>query len=243
MRNVVLTIAYDGTNYSGWQIQKNAITVQGVIQKILENIVQHNIRIRVAGRTDTGVHAVGQVASFKTTASMSPRNIKEALNSMLPPDIRVLDVNDEDEKFHPRYSAIKRWYRYIIYNTDVPSPFFRNYSFWIRREIDIELLNGYCEKILGEHDFTSFAMIENGSSPIRKVFNCEIEKRGDFILLDIVANSFLRRMVRSIVGTFLDLERNKKPPEDVERILLARERRLAGQTAYPCGLYLMKVFY
>ena len=243
MRNVVLNIAYDGTNYCGWQIQKNAITIQGVIQKLIENIVQHNIKMRVAGRTDTGVHAVGQVASFKTTSRISDQEFKDALNSMLPPDIRIMDVNDRDEKFHPRYSAIKRWYRYIIYNKDVPSPFFRNYSFWIKREIDVELLNRYCEKILGEHDFTSFAMIEDGSSPIRMVYECEVKRKGDFILFDIVANSFLRRMVRSIVGTFLDKERNKKEPEEIERILLARERKLAGQTAYPCGLYLMKVYY
>ena len=239
----MLTISYDGTNYSGWQIQKNAITVQGVIQGVLENIVQHNIRMRVAGRTDTGVHAVGQVASFKTTSRIAPENFKEALNSMLPPDIRIIAVDEMDESFHPRYSAIKRWYRYIIYNADVPSPFFRNYSFWIRRKIDLELINLYCEKIYGEHDFTSFAMIEKEKSPVRVVYNCEAKRRGDFILIDIVANSFLRRMVRSIVGTFLELERNNKKPDEIERILLAKERKLAGQTAYPCGLYLMKVYY
>jgi len=243
MRNIVLTLSYDGTNYSGWQIQNNAITVQGVIQRVLENIVQHNLKMRVAGRTDTGVHAVGQVASFKTVSRIPTTNLKEALNSMLPPDIRVLEVVDGNENFHPRYSAIKRWYRYIIYNNDVPSPFFRNYSFWIRREVDIELLNKYCKKILGEHDFTSFAMIEDKNSSVRVVYKCEVKRKGDFILIDIVANSFLRRMVRSIVGTFLDLEKDKKEPEEVERILLAKERKLAGKTAYPCGLYLMKVYY
>ena len=243
MRNIALIIAYDGTNYSGWQIQKNAITIQGVIQRILENIVQHNVKMKVAGRTDTGVHAVGQVASFKTTSRMSINDFKEALNSMLPSDIRILGVEEKDEKFHPRFSAHKRWYRYIIYNKDVPSPFFRNYSYWVRRDINMNLLKMYSEKIVGEHDFTSFAMLDKDNSPVRIIYNCEVNRKGDFVLFDIVANSFLRRMVRSIVGTFLDLERNRKDPDELERILLARERKLAGQTAYPSGLYLMKVFY
>ncbi len=243
MRNVALTIAYDGTNYSGWQIQKNAITVQGVIQKVLSNIVQHNVRLKVAGRTDTGVHAVGQVASFRTTSRMSPHEFKEALNSMLPADIRVLGVEDVDEEFHPRYSAKKRWYRYLIYNVEVPSPFFRNYSLWVRKGLDVELLNRYAKVVEGEHDFTSLAMLERGNSPVRIVYSCEVKRRGDFVVVDIVANSFLRRMVRSIVGTFLDLEKNSMPPEEMEKIIFAKERRLAGQTAYPNGLYLMKVFY
>ncbi len=243
MRNIALILAYDGTNYSGWQIQNNAITIQGILQKILSNIVQHNVRMKVAGRTDAGVHAVGQVASFKTVSKMKCNEFKEALNSMLPADIRVLDVYDVAESFHPRYDAKKRWYRYLIYNIDVPSPFFRNYSLWVRKRLNIDLLKEYARRVEGEHDFTSLAMLEKGNSPVRIVYNCEIEKRGDFVIVDIVANSFLRRMVRSIVGTFLELEKDSKDPDEMDRIILSKERRLAGQTAYPNGLYLMKVFY
>ena len=243
MRNIALKVAYDGTNYSGWQIQKNAITIQEIIQKLLERIVQHSIKIRVAGRTDAGVHAIGQVASFKTTSKMKRDEFKEAMNSMLPSDIRIMGVEDKDDKFHPRYRAIKRWYRYIIYNADVDSPFFRNYALWLRREIDVDLLNMYCRRIIGDHDFTSLAVVEGGRSPVRRIYECEARRKGDFIILDIIANSFLRKMVRSIVGTFLELERNHNKPEEIDRIIISRRRKLAGKTACPYGLYLMKVYY
>jgi len=243
MRNIILTIAYDGSNYSGWQIQKNAVTIQEIVQQLLEKIVKHNIKMRVAGRTDAGVHAVGQVASFKTKSKMNSGEFKEAMNSLLPSDIRIMEVEDKDDNFHPRYRAIRRWYRYIIYNADVHSPFFKNYVLWLKREIDVDLLSQYCKRIIGDHDFTSFAVMEEGRSPIRKIYECEVKRKGDFIVLDITANSFLRKMVRSIIGTFLELEKNHKNPEELDRIMLAKERRLTGKTACPYGLYLMKVYY
>jgi tRNA pseudouridine38-40 synthase len=243
MRNIGLKISYDGTRYAGWQVQKNANTVQSVIQAGLSRILKRETKLRAAGRTDSGVHAVGQIASFETASRMTEGQFMMALNSVLPGDIRILDVFEAPMDFHPRYSAKKRWYRFIISNTAVLAPFLRNYSMWINRRVDISLLNEYCKKITGTHDFTSFATIIGGEKPLRSVFKCNFIKKDDFIIFDITAGSFLRKMVRTIVGSFLELEKKKCAPESVSEILSARNRSLAGKTADSCGLYLMKVFY
>ncbi len=243
MRNIVLKIAYDGTGYSGWQIQKNAVTVQGVVQDVLSGILKDEMTLKASGRTDAGVHALGQIASFTTTSGMKEQQFKLALNSRLPADIRILDVFEMPVKFHPRYSAKKRWYRYIISNVAVLSPFFRNYALWVGREINIHLLNEYCKKITGTHDFTSFATLAGDEIPLCRVFKCGFLRKNDFIIFDIIAKSFLRKMVRTILGSFLDLEKHERIPEKVNEILRARSRNKAGKTARSCGLYLIKVFY
>lgn len=243
MRHIALEIVYDGTRYSGWQIQNNAVTIQGVIQEKLQEITQEPLRMRVAGRTDAKVHALGQIASFKTNCRMTEEQIKCALNSMIPKDIRVFRVFEVPISFHPRYSAKKRWYRYIISNVPEPIPFFKNYTLWVRRNINISLLNEYSEGIIGIHDFTSFATLDAGESPVREVLECMVSRKNDFIILDITANSFLRKMVRTIVGTFLELEKEGAKSERLTEILNARDRSEAGKTAYPGGLYLVKIFY
>ena len=243
MRNIGLKISYDGTRYSGWQIQKNTKTVQGVMQEVLSTILKDGVKLRASGRTDTGVHAVGQIAAFETESRMTEGQFMMALNSMLPSDIRILDVFEEPMDFHPRFSAKKRWYRYLISNTSVLPPFFRNYSLWVDRDINIPLMNEYCKKIIGTHDFTSFATMTVDDQPLRNVFKCCFIKRNDFIIFDITAGSFLRKMVRTIVGSFLEFEKNGRIPESVNEILNAKNRSRAGKTAQSCGLYLMKVFY
>jgi tRNA pseudouridine38-40 synthase len=243
MRNIGLKISYDGTRYAGWQIQKNAETVQGVIQDALSRILKGEGKLKASGRTDTGVHAVGQIAAFETDSRMTEGQFMMALNSLLPSDIRILDVFEVPVDFHPRYSAKKRWYRYIISNTSVLPPFFRNYSLWVNRDINIPLMNEYCKKIIGTHDFTSFATMTDDDQPLRRVFKCCFKKRNDFIIFDIAAGSFLRKMVRTIVGSFLEFEKIGRMPENVSEILTAKNRSRAGKTAQSCGLYLMKVFY
>ena len=243
MRNIVLEIAYDGTPYSGWQIQNNAVTIQGIIEDKLQEITQEQVRVLVAGRTDAKVHALGQIASFKTNCRISEEQIKCALNSMIPRDIRIFRVFEVPMSFHPRYSAKKRWYRYIINNGPEPIPFFKNFALWIRRSINIALLNEYSDRIIGVHDFTSFATLVDRESTEREVYECSVTRKNDFIILDIVANSFLRKMVRTIVGTFLELEKEHAGPERVTEILKAKDRSAAGKTAYPGGLYLVKIFY
>ncbi len=243
MRNIVLEIAYDGSRFAGLQVQKNAVTIQGVVESALEKILKRFVRIKYAGRTDAGVHALGQVISFSAENAMSAEQFKRALNSLLPLDIRILGATEAAPEFHPRYSAKKRWYRYIISTSEVQVPFFRNYAFWLRRSIDIDLLNSYATNIIGVHDFSSFARREPDQKPFREIFECRIRRRGDFVVLDIIANSFLRKMVRAIVGTFLELEKNSEPPERVTEILKAASRSKAGKTVSPGGLYLVKVFY
>ncbi len=243
MRNIVLEIAYDGSRFAGLQVQNNAVTIQGIIESALEIILKRFVRIKYAGRTDAGVHALGQVVSFSAEGAMTGRQFVRALNSLLPMDIRVHGAFEAAPEFHPRYSAKKRWYRYIISTSEVQVPFFRNYALWIRRSIDIDLLNRYAGIIEGPHDFTSFARCEPGQNPLREMYECRICRKGDFVVLDFVANSFLRKMVRTIIGTFLELEREGESPHRIEEILHAVNRSQAGKTVFPGGLYLMKVFY
>ncbi len=243
MRSIALELVYDGTRYAGWQIQHNAVTVQGVVEEVLERIVKHRVRLTYAGRTDAGVHALGQVAAFKTESRMTAHQFEAALNTELPFDIRVRRVFETMPGFHARYSARMRWYRYLIWNSREQVPFFKNYSLWLWREVNTALLGDYCKAIVGEHDFTSFATVEKGGNPVRTVFECAIGKKNDFVVFDIIANSFLRKMVRTIVGTFLELEKEKEKPQRIGEILQARERKEAGMTVYAGGLYLAKVFY
>jgi tRNA pseudouridine38-40 synthase len=243
MRNVALEIAYDGTAYSGWQLQNNAVTVQGVVEEALIRTGTASPRLRVAGRTDAGVHALGQVASFFTGSGMTPREYQLALNSLMPFDVRVLGARDAPSSFHPRFSARKRWYRYLVYNGDTLNPFFRNYALWLARGVNLGLLGEYAKRIVGRHDFTSFASLEPGDDPVREVYSCEVTKKNDFIIFDITANGFLRKMVRTLVGTFFELEKQEAEAGRITGIFRARNREKAGSTVFPGGLYLMKVFY
>jgi len=243
MRNIGLEIAYDGYRYSGWQIQDNALTIQGVLENALKKISKEPVRLKAAGRTDAGVHALGQVASFSTKNRMTPDQFKRAINSLVNRDIRVMRSFEASINFNPRYMADKRWYRYIINNSKNAIPFFRNYSLWLKRKIDIALLNSYCSRITGERDFTSFSTITKGESPIRRIYECSFKRKDDFVIFDIVANSFLRKMVRTIIGTFLDLEKNGENPGMIDKILNMNNRSEAGTTVFAGGLYLIKVFY
>ena len=236
-------VSYDGTAYAGLQVQENARTIQGVIEHSLEEVLKHRMRIMYAGRTDAGVHAVGQVISFSTESNMTGEQFKHALNALIPKDIRIMKALVVGPDFHPRYSARARWYRYIIWNGREPVPFFRNYSLRLERPVDIIKLRSCCKRIVGEHNFTSFASLEQDENPVRKVISCEVYKKNDFIILDLIANGFLRKMVRTIVGTFLQLEQKGERPEKIDEILKAENRGEAGSTAYAGGLYLTKVFY
>jgi tRNA pseudouridine38-40 synthase len=236
-------VAYDGTDYAGWQIQDNARTIQGVIEDALQRVLKQRIRVAYAGRTDAGVHALGQVISFETESGMTGEQFVRALNALLPTQIRIMRQLSVADGFHPRYSASSRWYRYIIWNGGELVPFFRNYALWLNRRIDLELLRAYSRRIIGEHDFTSFATVSPGETPIRRVLRCEVSRRNDFIVFDIEANSYLRKMVRTLVGTFLGLEHRDCPPERIDAMLVAKDREAGGETAFAGGLYLARVFY
>jgi tRNA pseudouridine38-40 synthase len=236
-------VCYDGTAYAGLQVQENAQTIQGVIERSLGVVLKEGIRIAYAGRTDAGVHALGQVISFRSESGMTGEQFTHAINALMPQDIRIMKPLDVGGDFHPRYSARARWYRYIVWNGPRPVPFYRNYSLWLDRSIDVERLRLFGKSIVGEHNFSSFASLDPDDNPVRTVFSFDVQRKNGFVLIDIVANAFLRKMVRSIVGTFLQLEQRGEEPERVDEILHAENRGEAGSTAFAGGLYLARVYY
>ena len=245
MRNIKLVIEYDGTNYHGWQIQPNAASIQETIEDRLRTILQENIRITASGRTDAGVHALAQVAHFHSESHLNVKNIQRGLNSLLPPDISIKEICDVDHDFHARYSAKSKVYRYIILNQQFPSPLYRNFSWFIHSNLDIELMNKAFQSLKGRHDFSSFkASGCNSHHPVREAYNVSIkESPNRLICLDIEANAFLKQMVRNIVGTIVDVGQGKISLEEFVEILHAKDRKRAGITAPAKGLFLLKVRY
>lgn len=251
MRNIKLVVEYDGTNYCGWQIQPGVNTIQGVIESCLTKIVKADTQIIGAGRTDAGVHALGQVANFKTNSKMTTEQFKIALNSILPKDIVIKEVDEVDHNFHARYSAVSRTYEYTIINAKTPSAFLRNYAYLVPKPLDINLMADACNILLGIHDFSSFA---SGSDPldnfIRNVTEAkcwiqdnEYRYSGKIIKFRISANAFLRGMVRAIVGTLIEIGKGKIMPDKLIEILEARDRSKAGYNVPAKGLCLVRVDY
>ena len=256
MRNIKLLIEYEGTNYCGWQIQPECETIQGIIESSLSKITKVDTDVIGAGRTDAGVHALGQAANFRTDSRMTPDEFKSALNSLLPRDIVIKHVEEVDESFHSRYDAINRVYHYTILNSATPSAFLRNNVYVISRPIDVELMNTACEFLMGTHDFSSFG---SASDPVRStvrnikharwyVFDsqCSVIDEGckhHLIQLRIEANAFLRGMVRAIAGTLLEVGLGKIAPEKIKDILEMKDRSSAGPSLPAKGLCLVRVDY
>jgi tRNA pseudouridine38-40 synthase len=245
MRNIRLVIEYDGTNYHGWQIQPNATSIQETIEDRLQKITQEEIRLIAAGRTDAGVHAVEQVANFSTNSQLDINNIQRGLNSLLPPDIAIKQISEAEQDFHSRYSAKSKIYRYVILNRRFPSPLYRNFSWFIPFKLDIKEMKSAVQCLIGEHDFSSFkASGCNSHNPIRELYGISLDKdpKG-FIIFEIEANAFLKQMVRNIVGTMVDVGKGKIGVSEFEEILRAKDRKKAGITAPPQGLFLVKIKY
>lgn len=237
-------IEYDGTQYCGWQIQEEEKSVQGEIQAAIESMVHHEVKLIGAGRTDAGVHALGQVANFNTTASIEPFSIKRGLNGILPPDIVIHNAENVPLEFHSRFDAKKRWYRYQLHHGEQPLALLRNIYTFSPFPIDLGLMNEAARILVGEHDFSSFRSSQcSAKNPVRTLSKLDIDSGNNIILFDFEAQSFLHNMVRVIVGTLLEVGRGKFTVEDVKRILEARDRTQAGPTAPPHGLILMQVVY
>lgn len=239
------TVAYDGSGYAGWQIQPNDPTVQAEIERAASAVLDEKVNVVASGRTDSGVHARGQVCHFDSpNKSMPPEKYSLAINRHLPPDIRVLASSRAAEDFHARYSAIAREYRYYLRQTQIADPFERPYSYCRSRLPAPALLDGYAAKLVGRHDFTTFSAAGDESlTKLREVYSAAVYMQRGIMVFRIVGNAFLWRMVRSLVGTMLELGQNEAPPDRMAELLSLRDRSLAGATAPPHGLFLHKVSY
>ena len=239
-----LTIEYDGTNYHGWQLQKNAVTIQGTLESALSRIFNEPVRVRVAGRTDTGVHALGQVATFKTEKAIEQYRLQRALNGILPSDIVVKQIEEVPDIFNPRHDALSRTYRYQIWNHRWLSAIWARYAWHVSFPLNVAVMNQAAALLIGEHDFSSFQgsdWVEH--DPQRTVLHSELRQEGEFLVYHVEARSFLRHMVRNIVGTLVDVGRGAITVEDFVAIFAARDRTRAGVNAPPQGLFLVRVSY
>lgn len=244
MRNIKLLIEYDGTNYHGWQRQLNAITIQEIMENTLLKITSERVPIISAGRTDAGVHAIGQVANFKTDSGMEDISFLKAFNSILPKDIVVKDAVTVDDNFHSRYYAKSKIYKYCILNNHCPSAFDYRYSWFIRQPLELEAMKEAAYFIIGTHDFSSFRSSTcEAKTPVRILTRLDIEKREDMIFFHFEADGFLKQMVRNIVGTLVYVGRGVFEPNAVKKILESKNRSAAGPTAPPHGLFLVEVKY
>jgi tRNA pseudouridine38-40 synthase len=244
VRNISLLIAYDGTNYHGWQRQPGVVTVEQRLREAVQKVLNHEIKIYAGARTDSGVHALGQVINFRTEKGIELLNLAKGLNSLLPPDIRVMGASDEHESFHARYSARSKTYVYCILNEAFNSPFLARYVLHWPHSLDIPSMNEALKWILGEHDFSSFKKKDEFyKNPVREVKRARFARRGGMIYFIVEATGFLRYMVRIIVGTSILVGQGKISPVGFKEILESNERERAGQTMPPQGLFLKKIRY
>lgn len=244
MKRVKLTVAYDGTNYCGWQVQPNGITIQEVLNQCLSEFTGEKIETIGASRTDAGVHALGNVAVFDTEMRMPGDKFSFALNQRLPEDIRIQKSEEVDVNFHPRYIKSQKTYEYQILNRRFPIPTERFYSHFTYIPLDIEKMREAAEYLVGEHDFKSFCGTgAQVKTTVRTVKEIQIEKNEDRITIRITGEGFLYNMVRIIAGTLMDIGGGLYPPEKMQEILEAKDRKKAGPTAPARGLTLMEIQY
>lgn len=244
MKRVKLTIAYDGTNYCGWQIQNNAVTIQEEIEKACQNLFSREISLIGASRTDTGVHAKGQVAILDIDTTIPTDRIAYALNSKLPSDIVILDSVEVSSDFHPRYNAVNKTYEYKIFNSKFLLPQLRLYSHFYYKKLDINKMKEAANNFVGEYDFKAFC--STGSSvktTVREVYFCKVECHEEMINIQINGNGFLYNMVRIIVGTLIEVGTGKIKPKDIIEIIESGERDKAGPTVPAKGLTLVEINY
>lgn len=245
--NYKLTLAYDGTHFSGWQVQPNGISIQQKLQEALQIITHDQVHVTGSGRTDAGVHALKQVANFRSDNTLDLRRLQASLNGLLPYDIRILKCEEAPLDFHARYSATSKCYHYNLTLSPVQLPFHRLYSWHIRENLDRELLKRAARLFIGTHDFTSFANEAHAGSaahdPVRTLTRLDIIEHDEGVRLELEANGFLYKMVRNIVGVLHEVATGKRAVEEIDTILAAKDRRQAGKAAPAQGLFLAYVTY
>lgn len=242
-----IVIVYDGTHYGGWQVQKNAVSIQSLIESSLSRILRARTTLSGSGRTDARVHSLGQTAHFTTDSTIAPSRILFSLNGLLPPDIRILSIERMPMEFHARYSAISKVYHYHLHLDPIPDPFKHLYSYHVPHPVDLDLLKETAQYFVGTHDFSSFANEGHKGSAaknaVRTIYRLDIVDEPGGVRLEFEGNGFLYKMVRNIVGTLLDVCAGKIAKEHIPEIFAAKDRRQAGRAAPPHGLYLMEVKY
>ncbi len=254
MKNIRLIIEYDGTRYNGWQVQHKdqrrkggkVKTIQGVLEGALFNILSRRARLISSSRTDSGVHALNHVANFSVSTRLIPGQIKNALNSVLPPDISVKEAEEADKDFNSQYDAVSKTYRYSICTGDYISPFLKKYAYHFRQPLDACLMRREAAILIGKHDFKAFRSSGGGperNNCVRTIKRLSIRKKNGLLEIEIEADGFLYNMARNIVGTLIEVGRGKFPPGSAQRILKGKDRRAAGPTVPAKGLCLAEVKY
>ena len=244
MKRIRIFVAYDGTNYCGWQVQPNGVTIEEKLNKSLARLTGEEIRIIGASRTDSGVHALGNVAVFDTESSIPPERFAYALNQRLPEDIRVMKSEQVEETFHPRYAVSEKTYEYRISNVPIQLPTERLYSYFVYLPLDIEKMQKAAQLFIGEHDFAGFCSAKSQvQTTVRTIYRCEVEKMGHQICIRVTGSGFLYNMVRIIAGTLVEVGLGRREISVVEEAITKADRALAGPTAPPEGLTLIKIDY
>jgi tRNA pseudouridine38-40 synthase len=249
MRTFKIIVSYDGTDFSGFQRQANARSVQAELEAALAPIEGRKVTVAGAGRTDAGVHALGQVASFKLTNSIAAAELSQALNARLPEDVRVLSAEEAEDRFHAQFSARAKVYRYRISNTPVLSPFQRRYAWHISRTLDLDAMQRGAQELLGEHDFAVFQAKSGEARTTRRLVSHAawsedpLAGGGRLLTFEIGGTGFLKYMVRAIIGTLVEVGDGRRTPASIRELLASGHRAAAGPTAPPAGLYLVRVDY
>lgn len=240
MKRVMLTVAYDGTNYCGWQIQPVGETIEGVLNRELSRLLNEDIRVIGASRTDSGVHAKGAVAVFDTETRIPSEKISYAINKSLPEDIRVVGSREVPSDFHPRKTNCRKTYEYRIRQEAFPMPTERLYTHWVHTDLNVEKMQEAAGYLVGEHDFKSFCSVHTqAESTIRTIYQIEVEEQGPEIRIRVCGNGFLYNMVRIIAGTLIEVGQEKYPPQRIKEMLDSKERQKSGPTAPAKGLCLL----
>ncbi len=245
MRNIRLLLQYEGTRYQGWQRQTSSEnTIQGKLEQLLSKMCNEPIEVMGSGRTDAGVHALGQVANFHTTSTMSAEEMLSYINEYLPQDIAVLQVTEAAPRFHSRLNACGKRYCYRVINSAIPNVFWRRYALEVPLKLDVEAMEKAASYLSGEHDFKAFTSAKKGKkSTVRRIDKIDIAREGDRLTFTFEGNGFLHHMVRILVGTLLEVGTGKRKPEEMSEILASGSREKAGALVPAKGLTLMEVFY
>ena len=244
MRTIKLIIQYDGTDFSGWQVQPRKRTVQETLEQVLAKILNEKIHVVAASRTDAGVHALGQVAHFHTHNSISCRRLLAALNGLLPADMAVLRVQQTSSSFHAIKNARRKTYRYLLWNSPVRAPLLANRVWHVWESLNVKAMKSGARHLFGVHDFSAFRGANSDTkTSVRKIEKISIRFSEKILKIEITGNGFLKYMVRNIVGTLVEVGKGKRTPEDIKKILASKDRRKAGAPAPACGLYLVKIDY